>query len=115
MRWHVTRGWLIKSGHSAQPREPDDFARLRLGLLVETSNQPLEVHVRHTRILERRTADGSVQFEVAQNVGWDQRRFAASAHHQFSKVSSWWAGARSELVPPYFETGKSREELSPPP
>ena len=26
----------------------------------------------------------------------------------FFDVSSWWAGARSELVPPYFETGNSR-------
>ena len=29
-------------------------------------------------------AHGSVQYEVAQNVGWDQRRLAASAHQQFA-------------------------------
>ncbi len=39
---------------------------------------------RYNRLAEWR--HGSVQFEVAQNVGWDQRRFAALAHHQFSKV-----------------------------
>ena len=37
----------------------------------------------------------------AQPVGWDQRRFAAPAHHDFSMFPTWWAGARSELVPPY--------------
>ena len=37
----------------------------------------------------------------AQPVGWDQRRFAALAHHDFSMFPAWWAGARSELVPPY--------------
>ena len=26
---------------------------------------------------------GSVQFEFAEHVGWDQRRFAAPAHHDF--------------------------------
>ena len=29
---------------------------------------------------------GSVQLELAQDVGWDQWRFAAPAHRQFSKI-----------------------------
>ena len=39
------------------------------------------------RVREGGEWHGSVQLEVAQNVGWDQRRFAAPAHHQFSMFS----------------------------
>ena len=38
------------------------------------------------------------------DAGWDQRRFAAPAHHICLAAFRWWAGARSELVPPYVET-----------
>ena len=32
-----------------------------------------------------------------------QRRFVSPAHHDFSMFPAWWAGAGSELVPPYIE------------
>ena len=47
------------------------------------------------------SAQGHRFVGAAQPVGWDQRRFAAPAHHDFSMFPEWWAGARSELVPPY--------------
>ena len=43
--------------------------------------------------------------EFRRVVGWDQRRFAAPAHHPVmehnQRTRNWWAGARNELVPPY--------------
>ena len=40
--------------------------------------------LQRTRRWPCRFSHGSVQFEVVQNVGWDQWRFAAPAHHEFS-------------------------------
>ena len=45
-------------------------------------------------------ADGSVQYEVAQNVVWDQRRLAAPAHHETKREKI--VGRHSKrAVPPY--------------
>ena len=53
---------------------------------------------------------GSVQLELAQDVGWDQWRFAAPAHRQFSKFF-FMVGRRSKragptLRMPQFEIGR---------
>ncbi len=50
---------------------------------------------------------GSVQFEVAQNVGWDQRRFAAPAHHQFLKVFHGGPALEASLSHPTLKLGRA--------
>ena len=50
---------------------------------------------------------GSVQFEVAKNVEWDQRRFAAPAHQQFSKIPHGGPALEASLSHPTLKRGRA--------
>jgi len=50
---------------------------------------------------------GSVQFGAAKFAVWDQRRFAASAHHQFSKMTHGGTALEASLSNPTLKLGRA--------